>query len=124
MGVLKEFKEFAIKGNVIDLAVGVIIGTAFGKIVTSFVNDITMPFINPMIPGGNWKTIQVGPGIKLGSFMSTVIDFVIVAFVIFLMVKAINAAKKREEAKTASVSPPLTTEEQLLTEIRDLLKKE
>jgi len=121
MGMLKEFKNFAIKGNVVDLAIGVIIGGAFGKIVTSFVSDIVMPLINPLIPGGNWKTIEVGPGVKLGSFLGVTLDFIIIAFVIFLMVKAINASKKREEEAAAPPPPAGPTQEELLTEIRDLL---
>lgn len=120
MGMMKEFKEFAMKGNVVDLAIGVIIGGAFGKIVSSFVGDIVMPLINPMIPGGDWKTIEVGPGVKLGSFLGTVVDFVIIAFVIFLMVKAINATKKKEEA--APPAGPSSTDK-LLMEIRDALRK-
>jgi large conductance mechanosensitive channel len=119
MGFVKEFKEFAMKGNVVDLAVGVIIGGAFGKIVNSFVADIVMPLINPLIPGGDWKNIQVGPGVKLGSFLSTVLDFLIIAIVIFLMVKAINKLRKKEEALPAEP----TTQEKLLMEIRDSLKK-
>ena len=122
MGFSSEFKAFAMRGNVIDLAVGVIIGGAFGKIVGSFVADIVMPIVNPIIPGGDWKTIEVGPGIKLGSFLGTVLDFLIIAFVIFLAIKAMNAAKKKEEALPAApVSPPVDIV--LLTEIRDLLKK-
>ncbi|HTJ48273.1 MAG TPA: large-conductance mechanosensitive channel protein MscL [Cyclobacteriaceae bacterium] len=120
--MLKEFKQFAMRGNVIDLAVGVIIGGAFGKIVSSFVNDIIMPIVNPLIPGGDWKTIELGSGIKLGSFLGTVVDFLIIAFVIFLMIKAINAAKKKEEAAPAVPTEP-PADIKLLTEIRDLLKK-
>ncbi|HNR74171.1 MAG: Large-conductance mechanosensitive channel [Bacteroidetes bacterium OLB12] len=120
--MLKEFKAFAMRGSVVDLAVGVIIGGAFGKIVGSFVNDIVMPIMNPLIPGGDWKTIEIGPGIKLGNFLGTVLDFLIIAFVIFLMVKAMNAAKKKEEAAPAAPAAP-PADIQLLTEIRDLLKK-
>ena len=120
MGMMKEFKDFAMKGNVVDLAIGVIIGGAFGKIVSSFVGDIVMPLINPLIPGGDWKTIEVGPGVKLGSFLGTVVDFLIIAFVIFLMVKAINASKKKEEA--AAPAGPSSTDK-LLMEIRDALRK-
>jgi len=120
--MLKEFKAFAMRGNVVDLAVGVIIGGAFGKIVGSFVGDIVMPIINPLIPGGDWKTIEIGPGIKLGNFLGTVLDFLIIAFVIFLMIKAMNAAKKKEEAAPAAPAAP-PADIQLLTEIRDLLKK-
>lgn len=123
MRIIKEFKEFAWRGNVIDLAVGVIIGAAFGKIVNSFVNDITMPLVNPLIPGGDWRTMEVGPGIKIGSFLSATLDFLIVAFVIFLAVKAINSLKKKEakEAKTAEPASP-APDIILLTEIRDLLR--
>jgi len=113
--MLKEFKEFALRGNVIDLAVGVIIGGAFGKIVSSFVADIIMPLL---IPGGDWKLIEVGHGIKVGAFLGTIVDFLIIAMVIFLIVKAINAAKKKEVA--APAPPPADVV--LLTEIRDLLK--
>jgi len=119
--MLQEFKKFAMRGNVIDLAVGVIIGGAFGKIVSSFVGDLIMPVINPLIPGGNWKTIEVGPGIKVGTFIGTVVDFLIVAFVIFLLVKAMNAAQKKEAAAPAPPAEP-SEEVKLLTQIRDLLK--
>jgi large conductance mechanosensitive channel len=121
MSILKEFKSFATRGNVVDLAVGIIIGGAFGKIVSSLVGDILMPIINPLIPGGDWKTIQLGPGIKLGSFMGTVVDFIIVAFAVFLLIKGINnLQKKKEEAPAA---PPVPTKEEvLLGEIRDILK--
>jgi large conductance mechanosensitive channel len=116
--MIKEFKEFAMRGNVIDLAVGIIIGGAFGKIVSSLVADIMMPIINPLIPGGDWKTIVLGPGIKLGSFLGSILDFIIVALAIFLFVKLINQLQKKKE--TAPAKP--TNEEILLTEIRDLLK--
>jgi large conductance mechanosensitive channel len=121
MGFAIEFKEFAMKGNMVDLAVGVVIGAAFGKIVTALVNDIMMPFINPLIPGGNWQSMEFGPHIKIGDFLSTVIDFVIVAFVLFLVVKGINALKKKEEAAPAIAEPSST--DKLLMEIRDALKK-
>jgi large conductance mechanosensitive channel len=117
----KEFKTFAMRGSVIDLAVGVIIGAAFGKIVTSFVNDITMPLINPVMPGGDWRTMEVGPGVKIGSFLSATIDFLVVAFVIFLVIKTINSLKKKEEAKPAGPAD-LPAEVKLLAEIRDLIK--
>jgi large conductance mechanosensitive channel len=119
--MLKEFKEFAMRGNVIDLAVGVIIGAAFGKIVTSFVNDIVMPLLNPLMPGGDWRTMEVGPGVKIGSFLATAFDFIVIAFVIFLVVKGINRLKKKEEAKPAAPAevPP---DVKLLAEIRDLLR--
>ena len=119
--MLKEFKEFAMRGNVVDLAVGLIIGAAFGKIVTSVVNDLIMPIVNPLIPGGDWRTMEVGPGIKIGSFLGTLLDFIIVAFAIFLIVKGINRLKKKEEAKPPVVAevPP---DVKVLEEIRDLLK--
>ncbi len=118
--MLKEFKEFAMRGNVIDLAVGVIIGAAFGKIIASLVNDIVMPLVNPLMPGGDWRTMEVGPGIKIGSFLATTLDFLIIAFIIFLIVKLINRLKRKEEAKPvgpADVPPDV----KLLAEIRDLL---
>ncbi len=120
--MLKEFKEFAMRGNVIDLAVGLIIGAAFGKIVTSVVNDIVMPILNPVIPGGDWRLMEYGPGIKIGSFLGTVLDFLIVAFAIFVLIKGINRMKKKEEAKPPVVAE-LPQDVKLLTEIRDLLKK-
>src|SRR5580693_4885729 len=98
MGFLKEFKEFAMKGSVMDLAVGVIIGAAFGKIVTALVSDLVMPPISFLTSkeGGDWRTVTVGPNIKLGDFAGTVLDFLIVAFAIFLVVKGINSLKKKE----------------------------
>ncbi len=122
MSVLKEFRDFTMRGNVVDLAIGIIIGGAFGKIVSSLVADIIMPVVNPLIPGGDWKTIEIGPGIKMGSFIGTVVDFVIVAFAIFMLIKVINHFRKKEEAKPAAPEVP-NTEEKLLMEIRDLLKK-
>lgn len=121
MSFVKEFKTFVTRGNVIDLAVGIIIGGAFGKIVSSLVSDILMPILNPMIPGGDWKTIEVGPGIKLGSFIGTVVDFIIVAFAIFLLIKAINRFQKKEQ-EAPSAPPAPSKEEVLLSEIRDILK--
>jgi large conductance mechanosensitive channel len=118
--MLKEFKEFAMRGNVIDLAVGVIIGAAFGKIVTSLINDIIMPMLNPAMPGGDWRTMEVGPGIKIGSFLATTFDFIVIAFVVFLIVKAINRLKKKEEAKPLAPAE-LPPDVKLLAEIRDLL---
>lgn len=118
--MLKDFKEFAMRGNVMDLAVGVIIGAAFGKIISSFVNDIIMPLVNPLIPGGDWRTIEVGPGVKIGSFLGTTLDFLIIAFVIFLVVKTVNRLKKKEEAKPAGPAE-LPPDVKLLAEIRDIL---
>jgi len=119
MGLIKEFKEFSLKGNMIDLAVGVVVGSAFGKIVSSLVSDIVMPAINPLIPGGDWRNIVIGKGIKVGSFLGASLDFLIVAFVIFLFIKGINSMKKKQ----ASIIPPPTRQEELLVEIRDLLSK-
>ena len=122
MSVLKEFRDFAVKGNVIDLAVGVIIGTAFGKIVSSLVQDVVMPAIGAVIAGLDFKdlVLQVGSAqVKYGAFLSNVLDFLIIAWVIFLAVKAINHFKRKEEAKPAA--PP--RQEQLLEEIRDLLRE-
>lgn len=120
--MLKEFKEFALKGNVMDLAIGVIIGAAFGKIVGSFVNDIVMPLLNPIMPAGDWRTMEIGPGVKIGNFLAVTLDFIIIAFVIFILVKAINHMKRKEEAKPAGPAqvPP---DVELLSEIRDILKK-
>lgn len=118
--MLKEFREFAMRGNVIDLAVGLIIGAAFGKIITSAVNDLIMPVVNPVIPGGDWRTVEVGPGIRIGSFLGTTLDFIIVAFAVFVLVKMINRLRKKEEAKPA-VAAELPADVKLLTEIRDLL---
>ena len=124
MSWLKEFREFAIKGNVVDLAVGVIIGTAFGKIVSSFVADIIMPLIGILIGGIHYEDliIQVGDAqITYGKFLQNVIDFVVIAFVIFLMVKVINHFRRQQEKEPQAAPPP--RQEQLLEEIRDLLKK-
>ncbi|HLU86093.1 MAG TPA: large-conductance mechanosensitive channel protein MscL [Vicingaceae bacterium] len=132
MKLLDEFKKFAIKGNVMDMAVGVIIGAAFGKIVTSFVNDVIMPPIGILIGGVKFSELKlvlkeaVGetPAITLnyGNFLQVTFDFLIIAMSIFLAVKMLNAAKKKEEAQPAAPPAP-TKEEVLLTEIRDLLKK-
>lgn len=121
MSLLKEFREFAVKGNVVDLAVGVIIGVAFGKIVSSLVGDIVMPVVGALIAGFDYKElyIQVGKAkIAYGVFLSNVIDFVIVAWFIFLAVKAINHFRRHDEPSAA----PASRQEKLLEEIRDLLK--
>jgi large conductance mechanosensitive channel len=135
MGLIKEFKEFSVKGNAIDLAVGVIIGTAFGKIVSSIVNDIIMPPIGLLVGGVDFKALKVvmqnpvsdatGKIIKeavtlnYGNFLQTTFDFLIIAFCIFMLVKALNTFKKKEEEK-----PPEPKEEViLLKEIRDALTK-
>ena len=118
---LSEFRDFALKGNVVDLAVGVIIGAAFGKIVSSLVGDMVMPVIGALIAGFDYKELYLQAGnakIMYGVFLSNVIDFVIVAWVIFLAVKAINHFRRKEEPSSA----PPARQEQLLEEIRDLLK--
>ena len=131
MGVLNEFKAFAVKGNVVDMAVGIIIGAAFGKIVTSFVGDVIMPPIGLLIGGVDFSDLAItlkaaegnAPAVVLayGKFIQSLIDFIIVAFAIFMGVKAINHLK-REEAVAPTVPPVPTKEEVLLGEIRDLLK--
>lgn len=132
MSMVKEFKEFAMKGNVMDMAVGIIIGGAFGKIIASFVSDVLMPPIGLLLGGGDYKNwaLQLKAGaegvapvtLNIGAFLGNVIDFLIIAFAIFMMVKAINSMKKKEEAAPAPPPAP-TKEEILLGEIRDLLKK-
>jgi large conductance mechanosensitive channel len=122
----KEFKEFAIKGNVIDLAVAVVIGGAFGKIVTSLVSDLIMPVVSLLTSGVNFTKMKADVGsvsFAYGNFIQSIVDFLIVAFSIFLAVKLINKAKKKEEA-SAPAEPPQPSEQQLLTEIRDLLKSQ
>jgi len=131
MGVISEFKAFAVKGNVVDMAVGIIIGAAFGKIVTSFVGDVIMPPIGLLIGGVDFSDLAItlkdatadAPAVVLayGKFIQSMIDFVIVAFAIFMGVKAINRLK-REESVAPTLPPVPTKEEVLLGEIRDLLK--
>ena len=131
MGLISEFKAFAVKGNVVDMAVGIIIGAAFGKIVSSFVGDVVMPPLGLLTGGVDFSDLAVvlkaaqgdTPAVVLayGKFIQTVIDFLIVAFAIFMGIKAINRLK-REEAVAPSVPPAPTPQETLLTEIRDLLK--
>ncbi len=133
MGMISEFKKFAMKGNVVDMAVGIIIGAAFGKIVSSFVNDILMPPLGILLGGMDFKelalTIKEATGdqtavtLNYGSFIQTAIDFIIIAFAIFMMIKAMNRLSRKEEAKPAAPPKP-TVEQELLTEIRDLLKKD
>ena len=125
--MLKEFKEFALRGNVLDLAVGVIIGAAFGKIVTSLVNDIIMPLIGLLLAGIDFKDLSFTVGdatVLYGSFIQTIVDFLIVAFLIFLFIRFFNRFKRKEEEKVEEEVAVLTKEEEILTEIRDLLKAE
>ena len=124
MGFIKEFKEFAMKGNVMDMAVGVIIGGAFGKIVSSLVDDVLMPIIGVITGGVDFTTLAVTVGkanIMYGTFIQNIIDFLIIAFCIFCMIKAMNSMKKEEPA--APEAPAGPTQEELLAEIRDLLAK-
>jgi len=124
-----EFKKFAIRGNVIDLAVGVVIGGAFGKIVSSLVNDIVMPLVGLILGGIDFSKLswKVGEAeVKYGAFIQTVVDFFLIAFSIFIFIKLLNnlheRMKKQEETK--QTAPTITKEQQLLTEIRDLLKRQ
>ena len=121
MSVLREFKEFAVKGNVVDLAVGVIIGGAFGKIVSSLVEDMVMPLVGTLLGGLNFAalTIRIGEAtLKYGKFLQTCVDFLIIAWAIFMAVKIINRLKRSEPA----APPPPPRQEVLLEEIRDLLR--
>jgi large conductance mechanosensitive channel len=132
MRLIDEFKSFALKGNVIDLAVGIIIGIAFGKIVSSMVSDIIMPPLGLIIGGVNFTDLKLimkaaaetHPAVtwNFGNFLQACFDFMVVAFVVFMIVKALNAAKKKEDKVPTTPLPP-SREEILLTEIRDLLKK-
>ena len=144
MGMVKEFKEFAMKGNVVDLAVGVIIGGAFGKIVTAMIDDLIMPVVGKVLgdvdfsnmyialsdkivkSGDQWPALvdarKIGPVFAYGNFITVLINFIILAFIIFLMIKAMNNMRKKEAAAPAPAPGP-TVEQKLLTEIRDLLKK-
>lgn len=125
--MLKEFKAFAIRGNVIDLAIGVVIGAAFNKIVSSLIDDVITPLIlKPALEAAHLSRLEeltVFGTVKYGVFLSAILNFIIVAFVLFLVVKGINAARKKEEAKAATAPPPPPEDIKLLTEIRDLLKK-
>ncbi|WP_414544470.1 large conductance mechanosensitive channel protein MscL [Nostoc sp. CCY0012] len=116
-GFLRDFKEFALQGNVMDLAIAVIIGAAFGRIVTSFVEDVIMPLINPLVAvtGQDWRTITVGPGIKIGSFLGSILDFIIIALIIFLAVRALQRFKRQEEVveETAPPDANLVAQERL-----------
>lgn len=139
MGMLQEFKAFAMRGNVVDMAVGIIIGGAFGKIVSSFVADVVMPPLGMLIGGVDFTDLKlimkdaildttggiVTPAVSInyGTFIQTTLDFIIIAFAIFMMIKAMNSMKKKEEPAPAPPPPGPTKEEALLTEIRDLLKK-
>lgn len=130
----QEFKEFAMRGNVLDMAVGVILGGAFGKITTSLVNDVFMPLIGMLIGGVDLGKLNIAlkPAtdtaeavtLGIGTFLTTIIDFILVAFVIFLMIKTINRFRRKKEEEPALEEPKGPTAEELLTEIRDLLKEQ
>jgi len=132
MGMMKEFKQFAMKGNVVDMAVGIVIGAAFGKIIASLVKDVIMPPIGVLLGGVDFKNLTwvvqeatektKAVVISYGAFINTIIEFIIIAFAIFLVVKGINSMKKKEEEAPAAPPAP-SKEEVLLGEIRDLLKK-
>lgn len=133
MGLIQEFKAFAARGNVIDMAVGIIIGAAFGKIVSSFVGDVIMPPIGLILGGVDFSdlavTLKAAEGatpavvIAYGKFIQTIIDFLIISFAIFMGLKAINTLKKKQEEEAAAPAGP-TKDQELLTEIRDLLKSQ
>ncbi len=133
MSIMSEFKEFAMKGNVVDLAVGVIIGGAFGKIVSTLVTNVLMPPIGLLLGGVDFSNlvITLKPAVgevpavllKYGAFINTIIDFIVIAFVLFLIIKRMNSMKRKKEEVSAEI-PPQTAQEVLLTEIRDLLKKQ
>ena len=135
MGMLKEFKEFALKGNVVDMAVGIVIGMAFGKIVSSFVADVIMPPLGMLVGNTDFTRLALvlreargdmaAVTLNYGSFIKTVVDFVIIAFAIFLAVRGMNRLRRKKEAEPAPPAPPEpSTEEKLLTEIRDILKQQ
>lgn len=140
MKMVKDFKEFAMRGNVIDLAVGIIIGAAFGKIISSLVNDVIMPPIGLLVGGIDFKDIAINMKdavldketgkivkeavtLKIGNFIQSVVDFLIVAFAIFMLIKGITNISRKKAAEVPASPPPPTREQELLTEIRDLLKK-
>ena len=137
MSLMSEFKDFAVKGNVVDMAVGIIVGGAFGKIVSSFVGDVVMPPLGMLMGGVNFTDLAIvlkeaqgetaAVAIKYGAFLQTVFDFLIVACAIFIAVKAMNTMKRMRESEEAAAPPPAppapSAEEKLLTEIRDLLAR-
>ena len=125
MGMIKEFKEFALKGNVVDLAVAVIIGAAFGAIVSSLVEDVVTPLLlTPALEAANVKDLEglSWGAVKYGKFLAAIINFIIVAIVLFLVIKGMNSLKRKKEAPVAAAPPEYTLQEKLLMEIRDELK--
>lgn len=127
MGIISEFKTFAMKGNVVDLAVGVVIGATFSKIITSLIEDVISPLLlKPALETANLSKIEdlvAFGGVKYGMFLSAVINFLIVAFVLFILMKGINTAKQKENSVAKPTAPIGPSQEELLTQIRDLLKK-
>lgn len=139
MGVIKEFKDFAMKGNLIDMAVAFVMGGAFGKVVSGFIDGLIMPIVGKITAGVDFKSlkyimseaqvdatgkiISAEASIKYGEFITIFIDFVLVAFAMFLVIKAMNKAKKKLEDEAVKAPPAISEEQKLLTEIRDLLKK-
>jgi large conductance mechanosensitive channel len=125
--MIKEFKDFAMRGNVVDLAIGVVIGGAFGKIVGSLIDDVITPLLlKPALEAAHLSKLEdltMMGSVKYGLFLSAVINFVIVAFVLFMIIKGMNAAKKKEEAAAPAAAPEPSNQEKLLMEIRDALKK-
>lgn len=130
MGLVSEFKEFVNRGSVVDLAVGVVIGGAFGRIVSSVVADVITPVIGVIVGGVNFTALKIKLGgkpetpvtLNYGNFLQSVFDFLIIAFAIFLFIKAVNAMQRKKEAEASAAPPEPTKQEVLLTEIRDLLK--
>ena len=125
--MIKEFKDFAMRGNVVDLAIGVVIGGAFGKIVGSLIDDVITPLLlKPALEAAHLSKLEdltMMGSVKYGLFLSAVINFIIVAFVLFMIIKGMNAAKKKEEAAAPAAAPEPSNQEKLLMEIRDALKK-
>jgi large conductance mechanosensitive channel len=116
---INDFREFALKGNIVDLAIAFVIGGAFGKIVTSFVEDVIMPFINPLValPGQDWRTISIGPGIALGRFFGSIVDFLIIALILFVTIQALQKLKRQEQIATQAPPPdPNVVAQERLTE--------
>jgi large conductance mechanosensitive channel len=140
MGFVKEFKEFAMRGNLVDMAIGVIMATAFGKVISSFIDGMVMPLIGKVVSGVDFnkmvyelsaaetdatgKVLKEAVSIKYGAFITQIIDFTLVALVVFMFIKMMNRMKRKAEAEAPAPAPPAPTKEELLlTEIRDLLKK-
>lgn len=121
-GLLRDFRDFALKGNIVELAIAVIIGGAFGKIISALVENILMPLlINPLIPDGNWRDAVIPPGIGIGAFLGAVIDFVIIALVLFLLIRFLASFKQKEEVLEESVPDPNLVVQEKLVETLDRL---